>query len=310
MYRFSRQVYQAFSFVLSSCSRRNRHVWTSCQQFLEITFKRPSADNLTRTLYSSNIPYREKNIEVLCKNGMAIKEKFIIYYLDLLRELEKEKPDFLFFDVREPEEIECYGQISKTINIREDDVVNELVNLEDENFQKKYGIPKPDQHTKMIFSCYSGKRAENAVKKMNEKGYTQVYLYRGGFKEWHDKQNPERQTFIIKYDQLLEDQKKSDVLIVDVREPEELAETGKIPKSINIRSSDVVKEFKELSEEDFEEKYSKPKPTEDTKIIFSCRSGIRSERVQKQMQELGYKQVFNFEGGWEEWKRREEKKKK
>ncbi|KYN38500.1 Heat shock protein 67B2 [Trachymyrmex septentrionalis] len=236
---------------------------------------------------------------------MAIKEKFIIYYLDLLRELEKEKPDFLFFDVREPEEIECYGQISKTINIREDDVVNELVNLEDENFQKKYGIPKPDQHTKMIFSCYSGKRAENAVKKMNEKGYTQVYLYRGGFKEWHDKQNPERQTFIIKYDQLLEDQKKSDVLIVDVREPEELAETGKIPKT-----SDVVKEFKELSEEDFEEKYSKPKPTEDTKIIFSCRSGIRSERVQKQMQELGYKQVFNFEGGWEEWKRREEKKKK
>ncbi|XP_011053061.1 PREDICTED: uncharacterized protein LOC105145304 isoform X2 [Acromyrmex echinatior] len=308
MYKFSRQLCQAF--VLSSCSRRNRHVSTSCRQFLEITFNRPNIDNLTRTLYSSSISYREKNIEVLCKNGMATKEEFTIYYLDLLRELEKEKPDFLLIDVREPKEIQHYGQIPKTINIREDDVVNELVNLEAKKFQKKYGIPKPVKHTKMIFSCYSGKRAENAAKKMNEKGYTQVYLYKGSFKEWHDKQNPERQTFIIKYDQLLEDQKKSDVLIVDVREPEELAETGKISESINIKSNDVVKEFKELSEEDFEEKYGKPKPTKDTKIIFSCRSGNRSERVQKQIQELGYKQVFNFEGGWEEWKRREEKKEK
>ncbi|XP_018052900.1 PREDICTED: uncharacterized protein LOC108690223 [Atta colombica] len=308
MYRFSRQLCQAF--ILSSCSRRNRHVLTSCRQFLENTFNRPSTDNPTRILYSSSIPYQEKNIEVLCKNGMAIKEEFIIYYEDLLRELEKEKPDFLLFDVRESEEIESYSQTPKIINIKEDDVVNELINLEDKNFQKKYGISKPDQHTKMIFSCYSGKRAENVVKKMNEKGYTQVYLYRGGFKAWHDKQNSKRQTFIIKYDQLLKNQKKSDVLIIDVREPEELAETGKIPESINIRSSDVVKEFKELSEEAFEEKYNKSKPTEDTKIIFSCHSGKRSERVQKQMQELGYKQVFNFEGGWEEWKRREEKKKK
>ena len=72
----------------------------------------------TRILYSSSIPYQEKNIEVLCKNGMAIKEEFIIYYEDLLRELEKEKSDFLLFDVREPEEIESYSQTPKIINIK------------------------------------------------------------------------------------------------------------------------------------------------------------------------------------------------
>ena len=60
---------------------------------------------------------------------------------------------------------------------------------------------------------------------------------------WHDKQNPKRQTFIIKYDQLLKNQKKSDVLIIDVREPEELAETGKIPESINIRCKNLLLYF-------------------------------------------------------------------
>lgn len=73
--------------------------------------------------------------------------------------------------------------------------------------------------------------------------FCRVYLYRGGFKAWHDKQNPKRQTFIIKYDQLLKNQKKSDVLIIDVREPEELAETGKIPESINIRCKNLLLYF-------------------------------------------------------------------
>ncbi|KYQ47760.1 Heat shock protein 67B2 [Trachymyrmex zeteki] len=239
---------------------------------------------------------------------MAIKEEFVITYLDLLQELEKEKPDILLIDVREPTEIAKDGQIPKAINIKVTDV-KEFEKLSEESFKDKYGIPKPAKDTKMIFSCFSGKRAENAAKQMQQQGYTQVYLYRGSFKEWNEKQKPERQAFIIKYEQLLEDQKKSDVLIVDVREPEELAETGEISESINIRSTDVVKEFKELSEESFKDKYGKPKPTKDTKIIFSCHTGNRSERVQNQMQDLGYKQVYNFEGGWKEWNREEKKKK-
>lgn len=43
-----------------------------------------------------------------------------------------------------------------------------------------------------------------------------------------------------------------------------------------------------ISEEDFEKLYGKPKPTKDTKIIFSCRSGRRSKMVQEEMQKLGY----------------------
>lgn len=53
---------------------------------------------------------------------------------------------------------------------------------------------------------------------------------------------------------------------------------------------DVGNEFANLSEEEFLEKYGRPKPTKDTKIIFSCRSGRRSASVQERMQKLGYTQ--------------------
>lgn len=52
--------------------------------------------------------------------------------------------------------------------------------------------------------------------------------------------------------------------------------------------ADVRKIFLNLSEEEFEEHYGKRKPSKDTKIIFSCRSGKRSGTMQEVMQKLGY----------------------
>ncbi|XP_018348328.1 PREDICTED: thiosulfate sulfurtransferase/rhodanese-like domain-containing protein 3 [Trachymyrmex septentrionalis] len=241
---------------------------------------------------------------------MAVKQEFIIEYSDLLREIENEKSEFLFLDVRDPKLIE-HCKLPRFINVT--GTIDAFISCDKKNFEKQYGISKPDLKKKIILVSCSFKRAETALKTLNKNKYEQVYIYAGGTDEWRAKQNNNRQKFIITYDQLLEVQNNPDVLIIDVREPEEFDKIDKItltiPNSINIRSSDVVKEF-ELSEENFQTKYSKPKPTEDTKIIFSCRSGNRSECVQKQMQELGYEQVFNFEGGWKEWKRREEEKKK
>lgn len=52
--------------------------------------------------------------------------------------------------------------------------------------------------------------------------------------------------------------------------------------------NDVQNIFLNLSEEEFEERYGKHRPSKDTKIIFSCRSGKRSGAVQEAMQKLGY----------------------
>lgn len=58
--------------------------------------------------------------------------------------------------------------------------------------------------------------------------------------------------------------------------------------------NNVSNEFVNLSEEEFEKKYKKRKPTKNTKIIFSCRSGRRSGSVQEMMQKLGYTQYANY----------------
>lgn len=51
---------------------------------------------------------------------------------------------------------------------------------------------------------------------------------------------------------------------------------------------EVKEVFQNLSEQAFLDKYEKPKPSKDAKIIFSCRSGRRSATVQEEMIKLGY----------------------
>ncbi|XP_020297361.1 heat shock protein 67B2-like isoform X2 [Pseudomyrmex gracilis] len=103
-------------------------------------------------------------------------------------------------------------------------------------------------------------------------------------------------TLDVDYQQLLEAQKDDKILIVDVREQDEINETGKLPMSIHIPMGDVKNTMLNISDEDFEKLYGKPKPTKNTKIIFSCRSGKRSKMVQEEMQKLGY-----VSGGWLDW---------
>ena len=51
---------------------------------------------------------------------------------------------------------------------------------------------------------------------------------------------------------------------------------------------DVPNVLTNLSSDDFEKKYCKKKPSQETKIILSCRSGKRSAMVQQEIQKLGY----------------------
>lgn len=57
---------------------------------------------------------------------------------------------------------------------------------------------------------------------------------------------------------------------------------------------DVSNMLLNLSEKEFKEKYGKHKPTKNTKIIFSCRSGKRSGMVQEAVQKLGYKKYITI----------------
>ncbi|KAL2733160.1 heat shock protein 67B2-like isoform X1 [Vespula maculifrons] len=108
-------------------------------------------------------------------------------------------------------------------------------------------------------------------------------------------------SFTVDYNDILEAQKNDSVLIIDVREPSEIDETGKLPGSIHIPMGDVTNTLTNLSEEDFVKKFNKSKPNNNTKIILSCRSGKRSGMVQEELQKIGYENVYNYMGGWLNW---------
>ncbi|CAH0553925.1 unnamed protein product [Brassicogethes aeneus] len=94
------------------------------------------------------------------------------------------------------------------------------------------------------------------------------------------------------------------VVLIDVREPSELKEFGVIPGSINIPLKDVEKALKDLSSEEFGKLYGKNKPSLDTEIIFSCRSGRRSGLAADIAVKLGYQNVKNYQGSWLEWEQK------
>lgn len=89
-------------------------------------------------------------------------------------------------------------------------------------------------------------------------------------------------------------------LLIDVREPKELTETGQVPSSINIPLAIVSQELAS-SEQIFKSKYAREKPQPDTELVFHCRSGVRSLKAAEAAVALGFKNVKNYEGSWLDW---------
>ncbi|WOK05994.1 rhodanese-like domain-containing protein [Imperialibacter roseus] len=82
--------------------------------------------------------------------------------------------------------------------------------------------------------------------------------------------------------------KEAEVQLVDVRTAGEVA-TGKIPNAINIDYNTV----------NFEEMAAKLDPNKPVAVY--CKVGGRSARAAKVFQELGFKQIFELEGGIISW---------
>jgi len=93
-------------------------------------------------------------------------------------------------------------------------------------------------------------------------------------------------------------------LLIDVREPDELKETGQIPSSINIPLGIVSQELG-ISDQLFKSKYGRNKPKSDTEIIFHCKIGRRSLTAAEAANKLGFKNVKNYEGSWLDWAKNE-----
>ena len=90
--------------------------------------------------------------------------------------------------------------------------------------------------------------------------------------------------------------KRPDVLLVDIRDPRELAREGKIPGALHAPRG--MLEFWV----DPDSPYFKPVFGEAKTFVFFCAGGLRSALTTKTLQDMGLAPVAHIEGGFAAWK--------
>ena len=89
---------------------------------------------------------------------------------------------------------------------------------------------------------------------------------------------------------------RSDVMLVDVRDPRELARDGRVPGAFHCPRG--MLEFWI----DPESPYHKPVFAEDRKYVFFCGGGLRSALAAKVAQDMGLRPVAHIVGGFTAWR--------
>lgn len=118
-----------------------------------------------------------------------------------------------------------------------------------------------------------------------------------------EKKGPEKEIKKWEFDELkklVEDGTHDNIVIVDVREPYELFETGKIPGAINIPITTAVQSF-HIPEEDFEEMYGFERPPKNKELLFYCKAGVRAKSAAHLAQHAGWTKVSDYPGSWLDW---------
>jgi len=98
-------------------------------------------------------------------------------------------------------------------------------------------------------------------------------------------------------DQVAEEQADQDVVLVDIRESEEIVQHGRIPGAIHLPRG--MLEFYA----DPTSTYHREQLSPDKRVILHCAAGGRSALAVRTLQEMGYTNVAHLDGGFTAWKK-------
>jgi rhodanese-related sulfurtransferase len=217
--------------------------------------------------------------------------------------------DFFLLDVRTPAELEENGYIEGAVNIP----VLELA----QNVDK---LPSFD--TPIITYCAAGTRATIGMVALGELGFTNVKAMTGGsFGGWLEAGYPIAEgaipeaealneadpdpAVVAAVDAMLSNMPEgyaqlaveglneelvdgADLVLVDVRRPEEVADNGKIEGAVEI----PLEEFVGMQSE---------WPAMDADIVTYCKAGLRGNIAMTILRTFGYENVRNLKGGFDAW---------
>ncbi|KAI0994918.1 hypothetical protein K3495_g13262 [Podosphaera aphanis] len=90
------------------------------------------------------------------------------------------------------------------------------------------------------------------------------------------------------------------IVLIDVREPAELAATGTIPQSRHLPRS-VAQDAFVVTEAEFRQRFGFARPAKDVEVVFFCKSGVRSLGAALDAHKAGWTRVGNYSGSWIDW---------
>jgi rhodanese-related sulfurtransferase len=96
-------------------------------------------------------------------------------------------------------------------------------------------------------------------------------------------------------EQVADELSQENVLLVDLRDGEELREHGRIPQAVHIPRG--MLEFRADPTSPYHREELRP----ERRIILHCASGGRSALGAKTLQEMGYRNVAHLDGGLKAW---------
>ena len=96
---------------------------------------------------------------------------------------------------------------------------------------------------------------------------------------------------------------ESGFVVLDVRNPDEIAYTGQLSPNTHTVPLPAIMQMNlfQLEEDEFEDVCGFPKPSPDETIVFSCAAGIRSVHAANFAAQAGYSNLVNYMGGANEW---------
>ncbi|XP_037905729.1 uncharacterized protein LOC119648202 isoform X3 [Hermetia illucens] len=119
---------------------------------------------------------------------------------------------------------------------------------------------------------------------------TERTLIQRGCFNWERLYCTSGQTLVAVYSEIKDLPKHPEKLLIDVREPREIDEYGKIPGSINIPLGALEDTLSsKLENRSFTRKFNRKFPDPTDELIFSCQKGVRAQKASEIATRLGYK---------------------
>ncbi|KAK4236630.1 Rhodanese-like domain-containing protein [Achaetomium macrosporum] len=110
-----------------------------------------------------------------------------IWDFEALQELTTSpNPSVTIIDVREPHELQGSGRIPGALNIPVGSAPDSF-HISDEEFEDRFGYPRPAPDAEVVFYCRAGVRSRAAAGLAREAGWKKVGEYPGSWLDWFEK---------------------------------------------------------------------------------------------------------------------------